>query len=489
MIAKDDQINDQNDSKKNKCFSQFKNGIASFLRFIKHIKLSELFSQLPDKRQQSKIDYSIASLVLWAFSLCFFRQESKNKFHTTLQYLEPHERRGILNLLEIKNNNLPDYTTVDDALKNINYGELNNISFQLFDQLKERKFFYNHLELLTYNRFLIGADGHWTHTYDHSHVCDEKGNNTCPYCLPRKRFKGTPKEETYWVHILVTFVLIFEDFSLPVYTYALQSNQVDTSQSDEALKQECELKAAHNVLQLIKDRFPRTKFFFLGDALYGNAPFIKLCKDLDFEYIIVLKDNFKRLRQKCDELSNLEFYKKSYAFTQTSQIKNQKKIKKSAWFNNVEVEENLYTNVLRFQEEQIDENNQSTLKYSGEWICSKKIFKENCLKLAHAGRLRWNHEDVHNTLKNRGFDIKHDMARKNPNLQIFWKILNFLGLFVFEIFRDSLIAIKHRKNLSLKQFAIDLLHQLLKFSWDNIRDAPILKKSKIQFRYVFEFPP
>src|SRR3989304_1448902 len=96
MIAKDDQINDQNDSKKNKCFSQFKNGTASFLRFIKHIKLSELFSQLPDKRQQSKIDYSIASLVLWAFSLCFFRQESKNKFHTTLQYLEPHERRGIL---------------------------------------------------------------------------------------------------------------------------------------------------------------------------------------------------------------------------------------------------------------------------------------------------------------------------------------------------------------------------------------------------------
>ena len=242
-------------------------------------------------------------------------------------------------------------------------------------------------------------------------------------------------------------------------------------------------------MQLIKDRFPRTKFFFLGDALYGNAPFIKLCKDLDFEYIIVLKDNFKRLRQKCDELSNLEFYKKSYAFTQTSQFKNQKKIKKTAWFNNVEVEENLYTNVLRFQEEQIDENNQSTLKYSGEWICSKKIFKENCLKLAHAGRLRWNHEDVHNTLKNRGFDIKHDMARKNPNLQIFWKILNFLGLFVFEIFRHSLIAIKHRKNLSLKQFAIDLLHQLLKFSWDNIRDAPILKKSKIQFRYVFESPP
>jgi hypothetical protein len=481
--------NDQNNTKKTNRFSQFKNGIASVLRFIKHIRLPELFAQLPDKRQQSKTEYSIASLVLWAFSLCFFRQESKNKFHTTLEHLEPCERRGILNLLEIKNNNLPDYTTVDNALKNINYKELNNIFFQLFDQLKKRKFFYNHSELLKYNRFLIGADGHWTHTYGHPHVCDKNGNNTCPYCLPRKRFKGTPKEEIYWVHVLVTFVLIFEDFSLPIYTYALQSNQVDTSQSDNALKQECELKAAHNILRLIKDRFPRINFFFLGDALYGNVPFIKLCKDLDFEYIIVLKDNFKKVRHKCDEFSNLEFYKKSYAFNQKIKSNNKSILKKHAWFNNVEVEENLYTNVLRFQEEFIDENNQSTLEYSGEWICSKKIFKENCLKLAHIGRLRWNHEDVHNTLKNRGFDIKHDMARKNPNLQIFWKIINFISLFVFEIFRHTLIAKKHRKNLSLKQYAIDLLHQLLKFSWDKIRDAPILKKSKIQFRYVFESPP
>ena len=47
-----------------------------------------------------------------------------------------------------------------------------------------------------------------------------------------------------------------------------------------------------------------------------------------------------------------------------------------------------HSNVLRFQEELIDENNQSTLEYSGEWICSKKFFKENCLKLAHIGRLR-----------------------------------------------------------------------------------------------------
>ncbi|NGX32284.1 MAG: hypothetical protein K1060chlam4_00325 [Candidatus Anoxychlamydiales bacterium] len=77
------------------------------------------------------------------------------------------------------------------------------------------------------------------------------------------------------------------------------------------------------------------------------------------------------------------------------------------------------------------------------------------------------------------------MARKDPNLLIFWKIMIFIALFVFEIFRHSTIAIKCRKNLSLTQFAINLMHQLLKFSWDKIRDSPFLIKTKVQFRYVF----
>ena len=43
MIAKDDQINDQNDSKKNKCFSQFKNGIASFLTTVSNAIRTQVY--------------------------------------------------------------------------------------------------------------------------------------------------------------------------------------------------------------------------------------------------------------------------------------------------------------------------------------------------------------------------------------------------------------------------------------------------------------
>jgi hypothetical protein len=488
-ITKDNQMIDKKHFKINEKNPQIKNGVAAFLRFIKHIKLPKLFAKLPDKRQKGKIDYSISSLALWAFSTCIFRQNSKNTFHTTLQNLGSDESKGILNLLQIEDKiNLPNYTTVDEALKNIHYEELNNIIFHLFEQLKKRKLFYNHLELLSGDYFIIAADGHWTHTYDHPHVCDENGNNTCTYCLPRKRHKGTPKEEIYWIHMLVTFVLIFKDFSIPIYVYPLQSNQVNTSQSDNKLKQECELQAVHRVLQLIKDRFSKTKFLFLGDALYANTPFIKLCNDLNFEYKIVLKDNLKTVRQKCDELANLDFYKKSYAHKQKIKDKNKLILKNAAWFNNIQIEKDLFINVLRFSEEKKDENDQIISSYNGEWLCSKKTTQVNCFKEAQIARLRWLHEDVHNTLKNRGFNIKHDMSRKSPNLLIFWKIMIFIALFVFEIFRYSTIAIKCRKNLSFTQFAINLMHQLLKFSWDKIRDSPFLIKSKVQFRYVFARP-
>jgi hypothetical protein len=43
-----------------------------------------------------------------------------------------------------------------------------------------------------------------------------------------------------------------------------------------------------------------------------------------------------------------------------------------------------------------------------EWLSSIRVFKGNCFILAKLGRMRADHEDLHNTLKNRGFAAKHD---------------------------------------------------------------------------------
>jgi hypothetical protein len=459
--------------------------VATLLRFLRHMRIPDLFKKLPDHRQQTKIKYSIGSLVLWAFSACLFRQGSKNAFHTTLDQLELENRAGILRFLEIEENGLPHYSTVDNALTGIDYEEINRSFLRLFKEMNERKFFYQYADrLLPGNTYHIGTDGFHLHTYDHPHMTDDHGNNTCPYCLPRVSHAGTEQEVTRWVHVVITFVFICEEFTIPLYIYPLKANQVDSSQREERFKQECELTAARSVLPIIRKFFPRLNLTFLGDSLYANRPFLSFCDDLNFEYLIVRKENsLKSIGKKCDEFSKLDLYKTAYSHRQ-KEAKEGKIIQREAsWFNGILMSDDSQTNVLRFEETVSSTDGNIKSRYKGEWLCSQRLSKERCFRFAKRGRMRWGQEDFHNTCKNRGFDIKHDMARSNSNLLFVWKMLMFLAFFVFELLSLSTVGKIARGKRSLMKFAKDMLEQLVNILWSQIETSTVLQKAKVQFRF------
>jgi hypothetical protein len=58
---------------------------------------------------------------------------------------------------------------------------------------------------------------------------------------------------------------------------------------DGAIKNDCEINAAKRLLQTIKTSHPNLKIILVMDALYANAPLIKLMQELDFRYIITGK--------------------------------------------------------------------------------------------------------------------------------------------------------------------------------------------------------
>jgi len=448
--------------------------VALWLRFLKEQKIRELFEEIPDPRQQSKVQYPLASLVMWALSVPAFRQVSKNALQTTLENLSSEELEGFFKLLGHQGKEIPHSSTVDHALSMIEHQKVNEVLIKQMDRLLEKKFFYNHQELLPGNAFCIGADGYWVHKYDHPHCIDKEGNNSCPYCLPRTQHKGTPKEKVHFVHVFVTFTLITEAFTIPIYIYPLKARQVKNGQTDEKLKQECELIGTREVLPEIRKKYPRLNIIFLGDALYANGPFIKLCNQLKMDYVIVLKDNLKTVNKKCNELATHPLYQNSYSLKKQEET--------ASWFNTVAIDANIQTNVLRYKEK-------DPKGYNGQWIISKKISKGNCLRYAQIGRMRWKHEDVHNTCKNRGFEIKHDMARACPNLLIVWKLITFIAFSLFEIFRCNRLAIIHRKNRSFMKFARDMLGQLINKAWSIIANSPILKQERVQFRFHFGSGP
>jgi hypothetical protein len=463
--------------------------VARFIKFLNHMHLKEKLAKVSDYRQLEKCTYSSTSLLLWALSVFFFRQEAKNLLDTTIADLPIHKRTSLLNFMGIEGDSLPKRDCVDDYLSSIDHTEINDLLIDVFSWAKTNKIFYNHAEtLLPNNHFHLGVDGFWVHKYSIPHARNEKGENICPYCLPRVHNKGKPEEKTYWVHAFVTFVLIFPGgVQFPIYLYPLKTVQVDITLSDEKLKQECELQAAQKALPVLKTKLGRIPITFLGDSLYANEPMIKLLSQLQWGYFIVRQpDTFKTLGRKCDELETTELYQKYYRDKETVMIGKSKVIERTGkWFNNVALGKESFTSVLRFTELTKDKEGNEIKKFQTEWLSDSSVSKGNWRSLVKRGRMRGDHEDVHNTLKNRGFAAKHDYARANPNLWVIWKALMFLAFFVFELFSLTILAKQARGKRSWMKFASDLLQQLVEVSWSRIRTSPIFLKAKIEFRYDF----
>jgi len=465
--------------------------IAQFIRFLKHLNLKKMLSEVSDPRQQNKCEHSNYTLLLWALSVFFFRQESKNSLQTTIESTKPDKREALMKFMEIKNNQLPNRTTVDDYLALINPDEINNLLLELFIWAKKNKLFYNHSEtLLPNNRFYLCNDGFWVHKYDKPHAVDEFGNNACPYCLPRTHNKGTPDEKTYWVHAFVNFMFVFPGgLQLPIYVYPLKAVQVqiEPMASDEKLKQECELQAFHSCLPMLKEKLGRIEITELTDSLYSNEPVLQLYKELGWQYISVRQEGtLKCVGRHCDELAKTELYQKSYQTHRSIHIGNEIREQSVQWFNNVPVGKESFTNIMRFQEITKNVDGNTIRKFKTEWLIAEDIHKGNCFRISEEGRMRADHEDMHNSLKNRGFAAKHDYARTDANRWLVWKLLMFVAFWIFEVFSFTCLARRSKGTRSWMKFAKDLLQELVDVLWREIDLSGSLQKKKIQFRYEFE---
>ena len=420
----------------------------------------------------------------------FFRQESKNSLNSTIIDLPAHKQTSLLHYLGVEVDTLPKRDCVDDYLSTLDHEEINDLLMAIFNWAKSNKTFYNHANvLLPNNSFHLGVDGFWVNKYSCPHAKNEKGENVCPYCLPRTHNKGKPEEKTYWVHAFVTFVLVFPGgFKLPIYLYPLKKSQIDISVSDEKLKQECELQAAQKCLPALKLKLGRMPITFLGDSLYANEPMIKLLEELNWDYLIVRQeDTFKTLGRKCDELDTSELYQKAYRDKQKTTDNGITTERTAKWFNNVALGKESFTNVLRYSEIIKNESGIEIKKFQTEWLCRKPVRKGSWASFMKRGRMRGLHEDMYNSLKNRGFAAKHDYARTDPNLWLIWKLLMFVAFFIFELFGFTTIAKGARGQRSWMKFASDLLQQLVEVVWSEIMTSEILLKRRVQFRY--DFPP
>lgn len=451
----------------------------------KHIPM-HIEETIPDRRNQDLITYSKQSIMMSALAIFLFRMGSGNKFDDkSHDNDERYSQTNMSKFINAPEDHVPVIKTIEKFFKNLEKESINTLMISFFKDLQQSKFFQQHPQIMPGDFFLLAADCVHTHTYDHPHHTDAHGNNDCEFCLKRVYNKKTNNEKVKWIHNTLVFSFVFMGgLKIPIYRYPIHAKQVVNveNESEDKHKQECELVALKAALPIIRQAFPRMNIVLLLDGLYANKPVIRLAAEQRCGYIIVRKDStLISLAKECDEQALTSNHKKNCIKQQQGMRNGWLIEQKYSWFNSRYLGEDVYTNVLRFSEIRTREG-EDPQSYKCEWLFSWKLSAKTCELAARQGRARWEEEDIFNSLKNRGFNFKHDYSR-DPRSCCNWQALALFAFGIFELFRFSEVVTK-RIDLPQVTLAEKLKGQLFHRPTQEIFPDRFLLK-RVQFRYSF----
>ena len=147
-------------------------------------------------------------------------------------------------------------------------------------------------------------------------------------------------------------------------------------------KQDCELKAAYRLLKKIKKRFPKLPIIIGGDALYLGRPFLELCDEFKFDYIIRYKESdAPTIKRNFDEIKVVDG---NYEF------------QNEIIFGDLKDNKFYTLNVVSYDEEGIDEKTGETIIKNFSYATSLTLTSKNKEEIILLGRRRWK-------IENKGF--------------------------------------------------------------------------------------
>ena len=290
------------------------------------------------------------------------------------------------------------------------------------------------------------------------HFCS--GNRSCAQCLTKQHRTGLV---TYH-HQMLAAVWVHPG-EKTVFPVALEP----IVRQDGCEKNDCERNAAKRLIPQIRQALPEEQILLILDALYANAPLIRLLKKEHISFLIGLKEGYVCMQ--ADRLADAGKLQEL-----TWEIKG--RLCAIRFANNLILNgqnQDLTVNYLEYIE--MDVQSGKTLFYS-TWITDIPIDQNNAQELVSVARTRWKIEnETFNTLKNQGYYLEHNYGHGKKHLATNFAILTFLAFLTDQIaqcldqaFQKALQVCQTKKAL-----------------WDNVRQVfnllPALSMNAI-YRFV-----
>ena len=243
--------------------------------------MGKWIAETPDPRREHPSRKYELSLMMWTAMVMFVSQPG-----TRRQYdLDKGTTAFLLNVLALAGlppdsaSRLPTAEAVDDVLQKLDEDVFAKLRKRIVKALIRGK----RIESCKFNGFwCLAVDATSIHTSSKRH---------CPHCQTKTCSKT--KMTTYH-HNVLEFKLVSPD------GLAISLHSEFLVKQDGESKQDSEIKAFYRAAPEIKRMWPHMKFIIMGDAAYGNANFMRICKDNDWQYCVSLKDNLPTLRKAAD---------------------------------------------------------------------------------------------------------------------------------------------------------------------------------------------
>jgi len=358
----------------------------------------EGFKSIKDHRKYNST-YSLEDLLSAGFAIFSLKDPSLLAFRE--QY--PMRSENLKRIYGI--DQIPADTALREGLDGVAPANLQGLFKPLLDRLRQEDMVKKRQVLGGYT--LLAGDGT-------QHFCS--GNRSCAHCLTKQHRNGST---TYHHQILAAaWVQPGEKTVFPIAVEPIV-------RQDGNVKNDCELNAAKRLVPQIRQVMPTEKLLLTLDALYANAPLVRLLGEHDISFLIGVKDGFVPI--------------------QVDRLATEGALKEISWktkgrlcairFANGLIlngqNQDLKVNYLEYME--VDSNTEA-VTFFNSWITDLPITEENAREMVAVARSRWKIEnETFNTLKNQGYHLEHNYGHGTEYLATNFAILTFLAFLTDQI--------------------------------------------------------
>jgi hypothetical protein len=374
-------------------------------------------SRIHDRRAQDRITYSVPHLI-WEEMLMFLCGAGARHV-----MVEETKRPGFVNTLLALCDGAeqaaahPD--TAYDFLAKLHPANL--IDFQA--ALARRLIRMRSLDKFRFGlEWLVAIDATWLRTYKSRH---------CRRCLTQTQPDGT----TRYLHAVLEAKLICSNGMV----VSLASVPIENTARNFD-KQDCELKAFGRLADKLKKLFPKLPICLLVDSLYGCAPTMEICQEMNWSYIAVFTEGrtpalYQEALRKASKAQACQLTQKDgtvQTFRYATMLEHQEHITHAVFCNETESD---------------------GTSHNWAWITDHRPDRHWAPIIANkGGRLRWKIENEgFNEQKNGEFELKHDYGSKGYAWYNDYLIVQVAHLLVQLIQFGDLIG--KMSNRTIKGFA------------------------------------